>query len=187
MSVKPFPAYPKTIFCILALIILVSCEKKIGTIKKSDIESMPSQIARDFETIYSDSGLIQLIMRSPLMERYTDRKSPYSEFRKGIEVLFYDGRGEPVATLKSKYARYTEDKKIWELKDSVTAVNEKKEILETELLYWDQQKELVYTDRFVRITSDEQIVMGTGLEADPRFTRWKIRNVSATIYLKDEE
>lgn len=187
MSLKLLSFYSKLFPGFLAILLLSSCEKKIGTIKKSDIESMPTQTAKDFETIYSDSGLIQLIMRSPLMERYSDRKSPYSEFVKGIEVLFYDGRDEPLASLKSKYARYTEDKKVWELKDSVRAVNEKKEILETELLYWDQEKELVYTDRFVRITSDEQIVMGTGLEADPRFTRWKIRNVSATIYLKDEE
>jgi hypothetical protein len=69
----------------------------------------------------------------------------------------------------------------------VVVVNEKNEILETELLYWDQEKDIVYTDRFVKITSEDQIVMGTGLESNPRFTKWKIRNVSATIYIKDEK
>lgn len=165
----------------------VSCDKKIDTIKKSDIESLPSMTVKDFVTSYSDSATTQLVMSAPLMERYIDRKSPYSEFRFGVKVVFYDGKDAPVGTLTSKYARYAEDRKLWELKDSVIAVNEKKEVLETELLYWDQDKELVYTDRFVRITGEDQIVMGTGLESDPRFIKWKIRNVSAQFYIKDEE
>lgn len=169
------------------VIFILSCENKLETVRKSDIESLPSLTVKDFETIYSDSALIQLVMTAPIMERYADRKSPYAEFRKGFKVFFHDGHPEPVASITSKYARYNEERKLWELKDSVTAVNEKKEIMETELLYWDQEKDLVYTDRFVRITGEEQIVMGTGLESNPRFTRWKIRNVSATIYLKNEE
>ncbi|MGQ9620271.1 MAG: LPS export ABC transporter periplasmic protein LptC [Bacteroidales bacterium] len=175
------------LFILYAVSFLFSCERKIEMIRKSDIESLPSQTVREFETVYSDSGRIQLIMRSPLMEVYSDRKPQYAEFRKGINVLFHDGHPEPIASLSSKYARYIEDKRLWELKDSVTVINEKKETLGTELLYWEQEKDFVYTDRFVRITSRQQIVMGTGLEANSRFTRWKIRNVSATIYLEDEK
>jgi len=167
-------------------IILCSCSKKLETIKKSDIESLPTITVRDFVTTYSDSSLRQLEMHSPIVERYTNKKPPYSEFRKGIKVIFFDGKKEAVGTLSSKYARVMEDKRIWELKDSVVAVNERNEILETELLYWDQNKELVYTDRFVRITYKDEIVMGTGLEADSRFTNSKIRNVSAIIYLSEE-
>jgi len=175
---------------ILAVSILVSltgCEKKIDTIKKSDIESLPFQTATDVSTEYTDSGKVQLVLQSPILEKYTDTKSPYSEFRKGLKVFFYDGHPEPVARLSSKYAKYLDDKKIWELKDSVIAVNEKNEILETEMLYWDQEKDLVYTDRFVKITSEDQVVMGTGLEANSRFTKPRIRNVSAIIYISDEE
>jgi LPS export ABC transporter protein LptC len=142
---------------------------------------------RDFVTTYTDSAKVQLVMTSPLMERYTNLKDPYSEFRKGISVVFYDGHPEPIGSLTAKYARYDENKKLWEMKDSVIAVNEKNEVLETELLYWDEEKGTVYTDRFVRITSEDQIVMGTGLESDQRLTSWKIRNVSASFYLKDEE
>ena len=179
----------KIMIFILAVSIFIStgCEKKIGTIKKSDIESLPFQTATDVSTEYTDSGKVQLVLQSPIVEKYTNTRSPYSEFKKGLRVLFYDGHEEPVATLESGYAKYLDDKRIWELKDSVTAINEKNEILETELLYWDQGKELVYTDRFVRITGDDQIVMGTGLEANSRFTKWRIRNVSAIYYFSDEK
>ncbi len=177
----------KLCYLLLFIPFLFSCEKNLETIRKSDIESLPSQTVRDLVTVYSDSGLTQLVMLSPIVQVYSDHKPPYSEFPEGIKVLFHDGNPEPIASLSSKYARYYEDKKIWELKDSVVAVNEKNEILETELLYWNQEKDLVYTERFVRITSEEQIVMGTGFEANSRLTKWKIRNVSATIYVKEEE
>ena len=59
--------------------------------------------------------------------------------------------------------------------------------LETEVLYWDELKDLIYSDRFVKITNEDQIVMGTGFESDPRLNKRKIKKVSATIYLKDEE
>lgn len=170
-----------------ATFVTVSCEKKLETVKKSDIESLPSVTVRDFRTIYSDSSLKQLEMTSPIVERYTGRKPPYSEFRQGIKVLFFDGNKEAVGSLTSKYARVMEERRVWELRDSVVGINEKNEKLETELLYWDQPKDIIYTDRFVRMTSDEQIVMGTGLEADSRFTNWKIRNISFIYYLKDEK
>jgi hypothetical protein len=44
----------------------------------------------------------------------------------------------------------------------------------------------VYTDRFVRITSEDQKVSGFGLESDSRFISWRIKKVTATLYLKDE-
>jgi LPS export ABC transporter protein LptC len=176
-----------TIIIILTLTINIGCEKKIDIIKKSDIESLPFQTATEVSTEYTDSGKVQLVLQAPVVEKYTNTKNPYSEFKEGLKVFFYDGHPEPVARLSSKYAKYMDDKRIWELKDSVIAINEKNEILETEMLYWDQGKDLVYTDRFVRITSEDQIVMGTGLEANSRFTKPRIRNVSAIIYISDEE
>jgi len=184
--VEKLPRIP-LMLAILSGCLLLSCEGRIEKIEKSEIESLPSQIARDFVTTYTDSAKKQLVMSSPLMEHYVTKGAEYSEFRKGVLVLFYDGNPSPVGSLSSKFARFEDTRKMWELKDSVVAINEKHEKLETELLYWDQDKNLVYTDRFVKITSDEQIIMGTGLETDPRFTKWKIRNVSAQFFINDEK
>lgn len=153
----------------------------MDVIKKSDILSLPALTVKNFETIYTDSAKLNLVLSASLMERYTNSKQPFSEFKNGIKVLFYDGHKVPVASFTSKYARLDEETNIWELKDSVVAVNEKNERLETELLFWDQKKELVHTDRAVRITSEDEIVVGIGLESNPRFTNWWIKNVSATI------
>ena len=125
-------------------------------------------------------------MTFSIMETYNNDDSPYSEFKQGIKVNFYEGKDEPVGTASAKYAKYTDKKKLWELKDSVVVVNETNDKLETEQLFWDQEKDQIYTDRFIKITNEDHTVMGTGFESDPRLTRRKIKNVTATIYLKDE-
>jgi LPS export ABC transporter protein LptC len=175
-----------SLILVFILFSLSSCDKKIDRIRKSDIESLPTQTVKEFTTTYTDSATRQIVMSAPLLERYMNTSDPYTEFRFGLKVIFYDGKKDPVGTLTAKYARYLENKRLWELKDSVRVINEKNELMETELLYWDQQKDLVYTDRFVRMTTEDQIVLGTGFESDPRLNNPHIRNVSATFYIKDE-
>ena len=163
-----------------------SCSRDIEIINLPHIDSLPSLTVRDFSTVYTDSAKLQMIIEAPLLYRFTGIQEPYSEFPEGIKVTFYDGHDKPTSSLDAGTARYDDNKKTWELKNGVVVVNPDNERLETEILFWDEDKELVYTDRFVKITRTDQIIMGTGLESNSRFTSMRIKNVSATIYLDDE-
>jgi LPS export ABC transporter protein LptC len=166
---------------------LLSCENKIDLIPKSDLFILPSITVKDSETIYTDSGKLQLIMYFPILEQYDNKENPYTEFRSGIKVVFYDGKPGPVASVTSKYAKYTKTDNKWELKDSVVVINENKDMLETELLYWSQEKDLIYTDRFVKITNTDQVTQAFGFESDSRLKNQKLKKVSAIIYLKEDQ
>jgi LPS export ABC transporter protein LptC len=166
---------------------VLSCENKIDIIPKSDLLILPSLTVKDFETVFTDSGRLQLVMTSPLMEQYDNTDFPYSEFRSGIKIIFYEGKKEPVALVSAKYAKFNKTNNLWELKDSVVVVNENNDKLETEVLYWNQVKDLIYTDRFVKITNEDQIIQGFGFESDSHLKNRRIKKVSATIYFYDEE
>jgi len=175
------------IFFILAsLFVFSSCETKVETIKNADILSLPSITGRNFVTVFNDSGKVQLILRAPLMETYTNDDSPYTEFTEGILAVFYDGKKDSSGYATAKYARFTDKKKLWELRDSVILVNQTNDRLETEQLFWDQEKDQIYTDRFVKIINVDQTIMGTGFESDIRLTKRRIKNPSGPIYLKEE-
>lgn len=175
----------KVVFILIVIgLVVLSCENKIPFIPKSDLLTLPSLTARDFRTVLNDSGRIQLIMSSPLMEKYDKADPPVSEFRKGIIVDVYNGHDKPVATVTARYAKCTSNN-LWELRDSVVVVNENNEKLETELLFWNQEKDRIYTDRFVKITNEDVISQGIGFESDSHLTRRKILKVTADIYLKD--
>ncbi len=179
--------YKPFIVILAAAISFISCGKKSVEYEKMDILRLPSQTARDFTSTYTDSGKLQLVFSAPVMERYEKSEPPYTEFRSGIDVQFHDGNIKPVASVTARYAKLHDDRNLWELQDSVVAFNEAGEKLETELLFWDQKKDQIYTDRFVKITTEDQIIQGYGLESDPRLTRRKIKNLSATIYINEED
>ena len=68
--------------------------------------------------------------------------------------------------------------------NDVEVVNEKGEKLNTEKLIWDERKELLSSDQFVKITTPEEIIMGKGFEANQDFSRYKIFNVTGRITVK---
>lgn len=186
----PFPkfeSFTRAFVILLIAIVVDSCENKINFIPNSDLLILPSLTVKDFETVYTDSGHIKLVLSAPLMEEYSHIEPPYYEFKSGIKVVFYEGKKDPAGSVTAKYAKYTKSTSIWELRDSVVVINEGNDKLETEVLYWDEPKDLIYSDRFVKITNEDQIVMGTGFESDPRLNKRKIKKVSATIFLKDQE
>ncbi len=170
----------------ISAIIFPACETKVETIKKSEILSLPSVTNRDITTVYNDSGKVQLILKAPLIEMFSNDDSPYSEFREGIYVVFYEGKKDSSGYATAKYAKYTDKKKLWELRDSVVIINGSNDRLETEQLFWDQEKDLIYTDRFVKIINEDQTLMGTGFESDIRLNKRKIKSPSGPIYLRDQ-
>ena len=176
---------PAVLICGMTL--LSSCEKKPVVVKDIPIKELPSLSGRNVETMYTDSGKVTLIVRTPLVQQFTTKEDPHTLFPEGLTVLFYDKKTSPQASISAHYARYTDKDEQWELRDSVVAVNTEGDILETELLYWSEPKGRVWSDRFVRFTLKDKIIMGTGFESDSRLTNGTIKNVSGTIYIEDEQ
>jgi LPS export ABC transporter protein LptC len=172
---------------ISGIALLSSCEKKQVVVNDLVIKEMPSLSGRNVETMYSDSGKVTLVVRTPFIQQFTAKEDPHTLFPEGLTVLFYDKKTKPQASITAHYARYTEKDEQWELRDSVVAVNTEGDILETELLYWSEPRDRVWSDRFVRFTLKDKIIMGTGFESDSRLTNGTIKNVSGTIYVNDEQ
>ena len=56
---------------------------------------------------------------------------------------------------------------LWEARNEVVIVNAEGKKLETELLFWDTNKGIIYSDRYVRLTSEGQIIEGNnGFQSD---------------------
>jgi LPS export ABC transporter protein LptC len=172
---------------ISGMALLSSCEKKPIVVNDLQIKDMPSLSGRNVETMYTDSGKVTLVVRTPFIQQFTKKEDPHTLFPEGLTVLFYDRKTTPQASISAHYARYTEKDNQWELRDSVVAVNTEGDILETELLYWSEPKDRVWSDRFVRFTLKDKIIMGTGFESDARLTNGTIKNVSGTIYVDEQK
>ena len=90
------------------------------------------------------------------------------------------------ATFNSKYARYYERKRLWEFKGKVKAINLEGVMFETEILYWDEASDRIYSDKFIRVTRPTMIINGVGFEANQSLTKWRILNPQGPIYVDEK-
>ncbi|MDN5292365.1 MAG: hypothetical protein PWQ06_2604, partial [Anaerophaga sp.] len=121
------------------------------------------------------------------MNQYENRKQPYTEFPKGLHLIVYNDQEEIDAQIKSNYAIYYEDENLWELQNNVEAVNFKNEVINTEQLFWDTKKHLIYSDEFIKITTETEILTGYGFESDEKFENYTIKNISGILSVEEEQ
>jgi len=150
---------------------------------------VPELAGTDVEILYSDSAKLKVRVLTPLTNRFrkSDNK-PYMEFPKGIHVYFYDDSMRVNAEVSSKYAIYRESTRIWEAKNNVVVVNVEGDKLNTEQLFWDENKKIIYTDQFSKVTKPNgEILIGRkGLTARQDFTNWRFIGASGTL-VRDED
>lgn len=175
---------------LLALVstwLFFSCRNDIEVINTlTRVTDIPTELIHHVESIYSDSAKIQIRIKAAELRRYGNASEPYMEFPQGIEVLFYDDQANVSSQLTANFAIYYEMQKLWEARDSVVAINVHGELLNTDLLFWDEEKGLIYSTRFVKITTSDEVLFGEGFEANQDFTDWVIKKPKGTIYLEEE-
>jgi hypothetical protein len=83
------------------------------------------------------------------------------------------------SSIRAGYAIEYPEKRLVEARNHVRVVNEKGDTMNTEHLYWDRNTQRITTDASVRIiTHENEVIYGeNGMEADERFTWWRIRRV----------
>jgi LPS export ABC transporter protein LptC len=172
----------KNIAILIGLAMFFSCKTDLNKIEDlTRIQSRPVETAEDIKIIYSTNARVQMIMEAPLMERFEEEK-PYMELPNGFLMVFYDSLMNETSRISANYAiQYDEDELIDARNDVVVQNMESNERLNTEQLIWDQKKGLIYTEKFVKITRDEEVLFGDGFESDDRFTSWVIKSPRGTF------
>lgn len=146
--------------------------------------NLPTETGKNVYITYTDSGFAKARIFAPLMERYTSDDRTETVMRKGITAYFYNRNRKVDSFLKSKYAVRNDRDKRMTARNDVVLVNNKGDSLFTEELIWDETKQLIHSDKFVRIATPTEIIMGDGFESNTEFTRYKITSFRGTISLK---
>jgi LPS export ABC transporter protein LptC len=172
---------------LLVAFTLASCENDLAKVEKiaSNEASLPVETSRDINIIYSDSARVKAQLSSPLLKFYKVA-NPYHEMPSGLKVDFYGEDLKIESTLTAKSGRKFQNQGIIEVKDSVVVINEKGERLNTERLIWNEKTRKIYTDKFVKITTPNEVIYGEGMEANQNFTNYKIFKIKGIINVKDD-
>jgi len=171
----------------LASILFTSCKNDVQTVLSLDlVDTLPELTARNIEILYSEKAQVQIKLVSPYLVNKTDEE-PLLLFPEGFTVFFYDSTMTLQSTITADYGISYERKKIMEARHNVVVENiEKGERLNTEELFWDRQKEFIYSNKFVKLTTGEQVITGDGLTSVEPFDELIILNPKGLIEVNEE-
>lgn len=176
----------KSIALILIGAVLFSCENDINVVNSLIIDnSEPIESSYDIKMIYTDSGKVRLILKSPLINYYVSDRE-YTEMPKGINVEFLDSVGNVSSMLSADYTISYDQSGIIEAKHNVVVMNLAGEKLYTERLIWDQNKHIIFTENRVMVVTPDKTLFGDGLTSDEKFNNWEILKPSGDFYVQDD-
>lgn len=170
-----------------AAILLLSCtQKKTAPVEDIDFTKWPTVQAENIQTIVSDSGIVKFKITAPYYEVFDKANEPFWEFEKGLNLQRFTTDKQIDSEIECNYARYLVNEELWRLEQNVFAKNIDNETFETELLFWDQKGEKLYTDQMVRITNAEEQIICYGFRSNQNFTIYTFEKVQAVFPLKME-
>lgn len=149
-------------------------------------DSMAVMSTYGVSTIISDSGRISYRIDAEEWLVFDRRQPPYWAFEKGVYLEKYDYEMNVEATIKCDTAYYYSEQKLWKLIGNVDIRNPKNERFYTDLMYWNQEEEKIYSDAYIKIEQEEQTTEGIGFSSNQNMTQWEIKNTKGIYTIKEE-
>lgn len=143
----------------------------------------PLQEATDVEMLYTEKDHIKSKMIAP---RILEFKNGDREFPDGLYLEFYDETGKMTSSLKANHAYYFKKEDQWRGRGKVEVRNvQKKQQLNTEELFWRPLTKKIFTEKFVTITLESEVLYGTGLDALQDLSTYTIKKPEGDFVIKD--
>ena len=161
---------------IVMLFFYTACGEKDEDLVKvnSDFETTPSMITDSVTTLISDSGITRFKLVADIWEVYDKAEDPFWYFPEGIYLERFDSLFQVEAKILADSAWNYTEKKLWRLKGNVDIRNMVGEKFLSDELFWDQQKQTVYSDKFIEIKRGETELKGYGFESNQAMTEYRI-------------
>lgn len=178
---------PWVMFVVVIMsMVFISCENDLEVVQAFvDPGKVPDATSENSEIMYYDSSMLKVRIESPVILRFTQLK--YMEFPKGIHVQFYDSLKNVKAEVKSKYAVYKDKEDLWEARKDVVVISKDGKQLNTEQLFWDHTKKIIYSEKFCRISTATANLTGNKFTASEDFSTYELSSVQGPLKVKDEE
>ena len=175
------------IVAVVVLIFLFSCKESTRSTVPAfeNPDSVALMSTYGVSTVISDSGHIRYKIDADEWIVYSKRRPPYWSFEKGLYLEKFDTLMNVEATIKCDTAYYFNEMKLWKLIGNVDMTNPKSQRFYTDLLYWDQEEKIIYSDAYIRVEQEDQITEGVGFSSNQDLSVWQIRNTKG-IYTVDK-
>ena len=165
----------KKIIIFLVLILLFCCQSKEKDISAQK-EILKSIEITDTLVIYSSSqNKIEWILHTDYMQKFA--KENIIKFR-NTKLEIFDLDENLSATIFSDSVKIDEKKNIIYANGNVKIYSQKGDLFSNSLV-WDRNKDKIFSDDFVKIIKDGDVICGERLRTDSNFEHVVLQKVSA--------
>ena len=177
----------KNVFSVFAVILHFSCDDGTSTLKQiNQFNENPVGIAYDIHMTYTDSAEVKAILTAPLNLDYTHLSFKYSEFPEGLKIIFYNDNNEE-NTVVADYGILYNQTKIVDLQGNVVLLSNDGSRLETSQMYWDSEKEWLFTEQPFTFKNINYDMAATRLDTNKEFSKFQTGNLTGTMLVKEQK
>ena len=153
----------------------------------SNPKEVSTIFSRDVTTLISDSGITRYRVVTKEWYMYEQSDSPRWYFPKGLYIETFDENFDVEAFIEGDTAIYYKYKRLWELKGAVRMANIQDERFFTEQLFWNQDKQQIYSDSTIHIERGDRIIEGQGFLSNESMTKYKIHKTTGIFPVEKRE
>lgn len=145
---------------------------------KDDSMIKADQIANRIQVVFFDSTWTKAVLRADRAEIYNSENR--TELKGAVKVEYFSKKtGNRLSVLTCQEATVDDNTKNMIARGNVVVVSDSAGVkLETSTLNWDNQKQIVYTNEFITISTKKEIIRGYGFESNLDLSNYKIYKVS---------
>ena len=158
-------------------------KEKFDTIVTSR-DSLALMDTKGMTSLVSDSGYIRYRIIADEWLIFDKMVPPFWSFEKGVYVERFDTLMQVDAHIEADTAYYFDKQRLWELRSNVKIVNLEGVTFTTDLLYWNQVTEKIYSDAFITIVDDDNTLYGYGFDSDQTLQNYVIRKPRGVGYIE---
>jgi len=188
---KGSQTFGSLIIGLFVILMISACQTKVSTDIPAELlndTKMQDMEATNFETFYSDSGVVKYHLQAPKLLVYDDPKNRYNDFPDGFIMQRYDLNRKIISQMSGNHGKYFVNEKRWEASGNVVLVNSEGDTLKSEELKYNQVEDLIFSDQFVSIKKGDQIFFGNGgFKSDTQMTKWSFFKTTGQLYMKEGE
>ncbi|WP_242131461.1 LPS export ABC transporter periplasmic protein LptC [Aestuariivivens marinum] len=173
------------IVIVLTVAMFFSCKDNFKDVQNMGIsENEPVGIAENFNYKYTDSGKIRAVLISSRMLDFSNREFDYFEFPEGITLDLFDDENNK-SVVVSDYAINYGKTNLIDLQGNVRIMTHKKDTLFAEQLYYDSDKNWIFTNKPVTFKTATDIIHGNIFDSDTDFNKANVLDPTGNISVED--
>ena len=176
---KDFSAYAAALF--------FSCDDGGATLKQiNQFNENPVGIAFNIRMTYTDSAAVKAILTAPINLDFTHLSFKYSEFPEGLKIIFFNNKNEE-NTLVADYGILYNQTKIVDLQGNVVLLSHDDSRLETDQMYWDSEKEWLFTEQPFTFENVNYDMAAIRLDTNKEFSKFNTGKLTGTMVVEEQQ